>query len=390
MRRIQVVEVFSGYAIEGPLGGAERFAVELSRALDPERFQVIACGLWDYDRPYEQHWIDYLRDAGVEAFVADDWDPNAPYLSFWRALRRLPSLLSPFQPDILHSHFQFEDFAVLGLKRLLGASLLVRTVHNEREWPKRPWRRWLYSNWLFPAVFNAEIGVSRAVVENLNRRPGARLLGERALLIYNALNLERFTQVHTERCVKMRSLGLPTDAIVLGSIGRLVYQKGLDILLHAFKEAICIFPQMNLLLIGTGPLLQDLQCLVTDLDLKGKVHFLGPRSDVEELLTVMDVLVSSSRWEGLPTVLLEGMAAGVPIVATDVSGSREIVESGHTGLLVPPDNPEVLAQAIIEVLRNRREADICAVRARERIYQDFSIKAVARQYAKLYTRLMKL
>jgi len=389
MNHIRVLEIISGFAVEGPLGGIERFGIELCRALDRTRLEPIAGGLWSYGTPLEQRWVNQLTGEGIEAFIAATWAEDTPYRSFWRALRGIRTALTGQRVDIIHSHCQFGDVAALLLKRALGAQVVMRTVHNEREWPKRPLRKLVLTDWLYPLTFDAEIGVSQGVVDNLNQRPGARWRGRQAHRIYNSLDFRRFSNVQVNRTVKKLDMGWPEDALVIGSIGRLVKQKGYSILLEAARLVLEHFPQVRFVIIGDGPLMESLKAQARELGLEGQVIFTGPRGDVEELLVMMDLFVSSSLWEGLPTVLLESMAAGVPVVATNVSGSREIIQHGLTGLLVPPDNPVSLSEAIVSMVTERQRAAAMAERARSEVRSRFSIEIAAKLHAELYIQLLE-
>ncbi len=238
-------------------------------------------------------------------------------------------------------------------------------------------------------MFDAEIGVAQRVVDNLNRRPVARWLGRRAILIHNALNLQRFENLHVDRRSKRRCLGLPEEGWIVGTVGRLTEQKGYALLLEAAVLVLKRLPQTHFLVIGTGELEEDLKRLAKRLRIDTKVIFTGPRTDVEELMSMMDLFVSSSLWEGLPTVLLESMAAGVPIVATQVSGNTELIQHGDAGLLVPPGDPVSLAKAILLSLTDRQKAISMSIVARTRVQQCFSIESVAQQHVALYTTLLQ-
>lgn len=380
---IRVLEIISGFAVEGPLGGIERFGIELSQALNPEIVEPILCGLWAYHVPYEQDWVQHLMDNNIAAFIAADWQEQAPYVSFLRAVRAIPKYISS-PVDIVHSHCQFGDIAALLLARQLGAKWLVRTVHNEREWPKRPLRRLFLTNLTFPVLFDAEAGVSRRVVENLDARPAAKLLNRSGHCIYNALNIERFSQVCIDRQEKRRALGVKDDEWLVGTIGRLTLQKGYTVLLNAVKEVLSLKPNVRFLIVGTGELEQALKIQARQLSIDQRVIFTGARKDIEELLYAMDLFVNSSLWEGLPTVILESMAAKVPVVATRVSGNIELVEHQRTGLLVPPDQSTPLANAIVKLLTDRELAFSFVGAAYQHIQTRFSIQTVARLYEDLY------
>ncbi len=389
MNRIRVLEIISGFAVEGPLGGIERFGIELAQALDANLIEPVVCGMWSYGVPYEWDWVTFLADKNIEAFIAAPWQESRPMTSFWHAYRGCQRQLQ--QPvDIIHSHCQFGDVLALWLKRQLGARVLVRTVHNEREWGKRPLRRLLLTNGLYPWRFDREIGVAQQVVDNLNNRPLARWRQQSAILGYNALNLNRFTTIQVDKAAKRRSLGIPVDALLVGTIGRLSAQKGYSVLLDAAVQLLRTLPDVYFLIVGTGDLEETLQQQAYQLGITARVLFTGARHDVEELLTIMDVFVNSSLWEGLPTVVMESMAARVPVIATRVAGNLELIQDGVTGLLVTPGDATQLATAIgnMRALPPAARTQMAA-RARDFVAERFSITAVARQHNQLYQQLLR-
>jgi glycosyltransferase involved in cell wall biosynthesis len=385
MSKIRALQIISGFAIEGPLGGIERFGVELAQALQSRGLVApLVCGMWAYDTPYEQDWLERLQRQGVDAFMPASWDESSPYRSFMRAYAAVRQHLRGQRVDIIHSHCQFGDVLALLLKRELGARLVFRTVHNEHEWLKRPLRRWLLTGFLYPLLFKAEMGVSQKVVDNLNRRR----LGRRrpAILAYNALNLSRFANKGVvDKAAKRASLNLPPDGLLIGSVGRLTRQKGYDVLLEAAVLTRQERPQAHFVIVGDGELASPLRQQAAALGLTPHVTFTGPRPDVEEILPLFDLFVNSSRWEGLPTVMMESMAAGVPVAATRVSGNVELIQDRESGWLVPPEDPQQLAAVISESLALKRDAreQMCR-RAYQFVQDNFSIVSVAAQYETLY------
>lgn len=389
MSTIRVLELINGFAVEGPLGGIERFGIELARAMDGARVEPLLCGLWRFGTPYEESHVEQLRASGIFSFFAADWDEAHPYRSFVAAWRGIRHQLAHQRFDIIHSHCQFGDGLAILLARQLHAQALVRTVHNEREWPRRPGRRLLLTNLLYPLLFHQEFGVSGQVVENLDNRAVARLLRKRGLCIHNAVNLERFSSPRDPRIRqdKRRELGIPALAPVIGSIGRLTVQKGYSYLLQAAGSVLEELPDAHFVIVGDGELRHDLESLAVRLDVAKAVHFTGARNDVEQLLSSMDLFVSSSLWEGLPTVLLESMASRIPVVATDVSGTRELVRNGVTGRLVTAGDSALLAQAIIRALHDKEQTQSMVDQASV-LVRDFSIERVAQQHVEAYNALL--
>jgi glycosyltransferase involved in cell wall biosynthesis len=389
VKPILVLEIISGFAIEGPLGGIERFGVELAQQLDRSYFEPVVYGMWSYQAPDEQRWIAKLRNSGVEAFMPAIWEEASPYRSFVQTLSATRRYLQGRQVDLIHSHCQFGDIAALLLRRQVGAKAVVRTVHNEREWGKRPGRRLLFTNILFPFLFDAELAVARKVADNLARRPLARLLRRPVHKAYNSLNFARFEQLAVDREAKKLSLGIPTSSPVVGTVGRLTPQKGYHILLEAAATVLEKLPDTYFLIVGGGELAAALREQAGTLGIGDRVIFTGPRSDVEEILAIMDLFANSSLWEGLPTVILESMASHVPVIATRVSGNTELIADGVTGRLVAPDNPVQLAEGILGLLTAPPElkAQLYA-EAYSFVRETFSIERVARQHEALYRELV--
>lgn len=385
---VRVLEIISGFAVEGPLGGIERFGVELAQTLDRQEVEPIVYGLWSYQAANEEKWLGVLQDAGVEAFMPAIWNETAPYRSFVRTFRAARAYLGRRQVDLIHSHCQFGDVMALLLRRRLGARAILRTVHNEREWGKRPGRRLLLTNLLYPLLLDAELGVSQQVVDNLKERPLSRLVRQPVYRAYNSLDFSRFERRSVNQIAKKQSLGIPAHAKVVGTVGRLTPQKGYHILLEAAATVLAERREVCFLIIGSGELETALRDQAGKLGIAPHVIFTGPRGDVEELLQIIDLFASSSLWEGLPTVILESMAARVPVIATRVSGTNELIEDGVTGRLVPPADAGRLAQGILDMLEAPAEVTeaICA-RAYNYARTTFSIEEVARQHEALYRQL---
>ncbi|WP_420645556.1 glycosyltransferase [Candidatus Leptofilum sp.] len=384
---IRVLEIISGFAIEGPLGGIERFGIELAQAIAGEEVLPIVCGIWAYQTPHENEWVEVLRQLGIDAFFAANWNEQSPVSSFIQAYKgTLEKLTEPV--DIIHSHCQFGDVLALLLKRKLSAKKLVRTVHNEREWGKRPLRKLMLTNIIYPLSFQLELGVSQQVVDNLDQRHLAKWSAKKAVRSYNALNFGRFENIHVDKVKKRRELGISADDIVVGTVGRLSKQKGYSILLQAASIILKKSNNIYFLIVGTGLLEQELKDLATQLKISDKVIFLGARHDIEEIYAIMDLFINSSLWEGLPTVILEAMSANVPVIGTEVSGNTELIQDEETGWLVPPNNPQELASVINKVLSiDPNKKMIVCEQAKEFIGTRFSIHGIAKSHIRFYQRL---
>jgi glycosyltransferase involved in cell wall biosynthesis len=175
---------------------------------------------------------------------------------------------------------------------------------------------------------------------------------------------------------------------VVGCIGRLSAEKGQRLLIEVFPEVLRAVPSARLLLAGDGPDLPRLRDRAETLALGDAVRFLGHRQDILDVYGSLDLLVLCSDTEGLPNVVLEAMALGVPVVATAVGGTPELVIDGRTGWLVPPAEPVPLGRAIVEALRRREEAAERAAAARRHVEADFDMMGLIRRTHDLYRRFL--
>lgn len=385
---VRVLMFVSGFAIGQPLGGAERFGVELARHLDPVRFEPIVCGFWRRDVPAEAHWRSILAADGIETFEGVDRGRGFTPVRYAHALRNITGHLRGRPVDVIHSQFQLGSITAVLLRQALGARVLVRTAHNAVEWSHTLQGfvcRQIFTNWAFPLTFDVEVGVSQGVVDSLDRHVGARLGHRRACLVYNGISLK--SSYEPSRDLRAE-LGLSAADTVVGSVGRLSREKGYAYLLQAAPAVLARRPDVRFLLVGDGELRDELQRQAVELGVASSVIFAGVRQDVSAFYGIMDLFVLPSLWEGLPTVILESMAAGVPVVATDVRGTSDLVESGSTGWLCRPRDPADLAAALLNALNDPAKRAEAAEAARDTVVPHYALDRIADRYEALYADLL--
>lgn len=385
---MRVLELIFGFQLGSRAGGILRFSTELSRALIQRGFDIHLGGLFDFGTPIEKDILLQLRTEGIDAFCAAEWNDCFPQYSFCQAVRALWDWQSCYRAKIIHSHSEFSDVAALILKFHPTRPFVVRTVHYpfRKEWRKRPLRRILLTNLFYPLLFDSEVGINQTITDRLNSRFLSKILRRRALCIYNAIDLNRFRRP-VDRKSKRESLNIPNDAPLVGTIGRLTEQKGFSFLIDAIPIVLKERPDVHFIIVGDGELSEPLRRLTISHGVNHRVVFTGPRSDIEEIFACLDLFVLPSLWEGLPTVILESMAANVPVVATDIPGTRDLIRDGYNGWLVPPGNAYALAEAILDALKNEQLSKIFAQRA-QNLVTTFSIDSVAKQYEQLFLSLV--
>jgi glycosyltransferase involved in cell wall biosynthesis len=277
-----------------------------------------------------------------------------------RILGDLIALVRGRDVRILHVHgYAAADFGRLAA-RATGARLVL---HEHFADPRMPAYQALADR-LLRRYTHGAIAVSGSTRDFLVRE---RFVPEqRVRVIWNGAPLDEFAPVARERALALRrSLGLAEDAVVFGTIGRLNAQKGHVFLLEAAARVLRDRPGARLLVVGDGDLAAELRARAQALGIAGLTLFAGHRTDVPELLGVLDVFCISSLYEGTPLALFEAMAAGKAIVSTAVDGCREVLRQGETGLLVPPADAATLASALERVLDDATLRAALGARARE-------------------------
>ncbi|MGB9585801.1 glycosyltransferase family 4 protein [Thermanaerothrix sp.] len=390
LTRIRVAEVVFSLDYGKFGGGAERFALSLAQQLDTNRFEVVVCALWRVGTLSEERNANKLLSCGIEPVILGDWNDALPEVSFWTSFRSFWGFVAARNIHILHSHSQFGDIMLLLLKLFRKANVVIRTIHDgyPKEWRKRILRRLLLTNFLYPIIFDAEIGVNDHIVNRLNKRYIARILKRRAMCIYNGIDIDRFRTFENNRDILRNSLGFKPDEFLIGTISRLTIGKGIETFIGAIPEVLSSVPYARFLLVGDGPDADLLRRLAYQLGVENYIIFAGARLDVENLLECMDLFVLPSLWEGLSTTVLESMAAGTPVVVTNVPGNVILVQNRVNGWVVPPSDVSALARAIVEAAQNPQLRNRFAHNAWKAV-ERFSINKAVEEHEKLYLSLME-
>jgi glycosyltransferase involved in cell wall biosynthesis len=353
------------------LGGAEKQLTLLATSLPRSLFfpQVVVL---TRTGPYEQE----LRDAGIPVTVLQKrlkLDPVCLY--------RLSRLLWQLRPELVHTWL----FAGNSYGRLAARLTRVRRlVATERcaDWWKGAAQLWV--DRLLARVTDRIIVNSRGVYDFYRCRG---IPAEKLVIIPNGVPLGELPFVN--RRAFLHELGLPPDAQVVGFVGRLWPQKRVEDLLWACDIVRHVKPQLRVLVIGDGPLRESLQDYARAIQVADRTLFLGQRSDIDRLLQVVDVLVLPSAYEGMPNAILEAMWAGVPVVATNIPGTNELVVDGVTGYLVPVGDRAALARRIHQLLDNPALRSSLGQAARERVRQHFSVARMVEAHVALYRELLE-
>lgn len=213
-----------------------------------------------------------------------------------------------------------------------------------------------------------------------------RLEEKKVKVIHNGIDVDRFLATRSGKSINEIKLeiGIPLHKIIIGTVGRLAMEKDHASLIFAAKNLIDSGVDVLVLIIGEGPERNTLRNLISSLGLDDSVSLLGYRGDVCDLYSVFDIFALPSTSEGLSIALLEAMASGLPIVATDVGGNPEILINGSTGLMVPPSNPAKFAEALLTLIADKGLRTALGKASKAKIIQDFDAASMVEHYSEEY------
>ncbi len=377
------------HVVEATTAGVGRHVLDLSVAMRRLGVDVtVACPQVRQNARLDTAFVDRLRRAGVPAIIVPMRRSIQP-LAEVRAYRCLVQEIRRMGYDVVHTHSS--KAGVLGrlAARRAGVPAIVYTPNafaflgaGNRLcfWSYRAIERWLGHH-----ASHAVVCVSASEL-SLARRQGIAP-GEHLALIENAIDPSSFVPAR-DRCAAKTALGLDPAQPVVGFVGRLAAQKGIEYLVEAARLAVNGQSKAHFLLVGEGELEQSLRHLIAQKRLESRVALAGYRQDVEGVMAALDIFVLPSLYEGLAYTLMEAMAAGRAVVATDVIGNRDLVRHGETGLLVPPRDAGALAQAVGYLLASPDERRRLGQRAQMAVLERPGPEQMARQVLALYERIL--
>lgn len=356
---MRVAHIIAGLSI----GGAERNLVNLLNAMSCDFRAAVFLGPkkagpsfhQDLDSAIEQHFVRVRRR-------------NLPLGIF-----RLASLLRKMRVDVAHTHMYGSNLYGVMAARLAGVPVVVTSEHGENPW-KRPRHRWLERRVISPLA-DARFCLSPQILAI--RRDADGVPAEKLQLAINGTFVPPATQRESANCVPL-----------IGAVGRFIPAKDYPSLLEAAASLRDQGFQLELCIVGDGPEMPAIHKLVAERNLENIVHLPGMVSDVPKWYGLFDIYVSSSIREGQPVALLEAMAHGLPVVATDVGASAETVSDGEGGIVVPPGDVTLLAQALARLLDDSALRERMGRQARARVEAHYSVQAAADFHERFYRELL--
>lgn len=360
------------------VGGAEKQLHLLASSLDPALFKTVVVQL----SPNKA-----LRKADVKIGSFELF--HFPTRRFYgvdgiRQIVRLCRLAKRKKVDIIHTIFEKSEVMGWLVRRLSGIPIWI-TSRRDLGFKRKDLYKKIFR--LTAKDCSKCIANSVAVKDYAVRQEN--LSAEKMEVIYNGLELSAYQNTSPNGRVR-KQLNICDGMPIVGMVANFNFEiKGHQFFLEAAKNILNDFSDVTFLLIGDGPLRKNYVHMANELGIQKNIRFLGKRNDVPLLMANMDISVLSSMSEGLSNVVLESMAAGKPVVATEVGGNSEMVIDGNNGFLVPPADASALAAAVIRLLKNPEEAGRMGSRGKQIVQEKFTVQAMVRSYEKLYLSLIE-
>jgi glycosyltransferase involved in cell wall biosynthesis len=350
-------------------GGTQRLVIEMSKHLRRQADVRVCC----LDEPGE--WADELLDLEIPVIALSRKPGFRPGLAV-----QVARLARRYDLDVIHCH-HYSPFVYGALAARLRPGLrLVFTEHGRvADTPPSGKRR------LANLLLSRAPGRFFAVSEDLRTHMLAEgFERERVGVIYNGIDPGP-PPTARDRAAARQILGLPADALVVGTVARLDPVKDLNTLLAAFADLARELAEAVLVVIGDGPELERLEGAAREAGIESRISFTGARNDARRLVAAFDVYANTSVTEGVSVTLLEAMAAGLPVVATRVGGTPEVVVAEETGLLVPAREPALVAESVSRLAADSALRSRLGQAGRERLSRKFTLEQMVGRYLGVYS-----
>ena len=377
--KIRVMRIFSRLNVGGP----SIHVVLLTADLDPARYDsTLVLGK---EELHEGNLYELAQSKNLEPVIVPTLGRSIRPVDDFRSFITICRLIALHRPHVVHTHTAKAGALGRIAAPLMGVPVTVHTFHGSvftGYFRKLPAAIYTLVERALARVTDAIVAVSPAVAEELAKKRLAPRHGIHTIPL--GLELERFRSPPAKGRLRAR-LGLDRNIPLIGCVGRLVPIKDVPTLLSAWTR----LEGAHLALVGDGPERARLESLARTLGVASRVHFTGFLSELETVYPDLDLVVNSSRNEGTPVALIEAMAAGIPVVATSVGGSPDLLQGGALGDLVPAGDPEALARALERALRRRDETDSRTHAARAAVLEHHRAKRLLHDMDTLYGTLRR-
>jgi glycosyltransferase involved in cell wall biosynthesis len=357
------------------VGGAERCLTHLALGLDRERFEPIVVSLGARPEPTHASLVEQLEKANVPLHFLN-LRSSRQIFQGWTQLRRF---LQQQAPDVVQTFLFHAN--VLGVTAAAQAGVPGIAAGVRVADPRRG-RLWLERMATSRAA--RIVCVSQGVAEFVVRR--GRFPQEKIVVIPNGIDASLYIHVVP---IPVEQLGVPNGRRIMVAMGRLDKQKGLDWLLSFASPLLAQTPQHDLVIVGDGPQRRELMNVADQAGVGSRVHFPGWRSDIPSILAASDLLLLPSRWEGMPNVVLEAMASGLPVVATQSEGVCELLSEAAEPQTVALGDSQAFTAKVVSIARDREMAAALGQKNRVIAEKNFSLATMVASYSRLFEALVQ-
>jgi glycosyltransferase involved in cell wall biosynthesis len=351
------------------MGGLETLVFDLVKRGNADRVKPSVCCLTK-----EGFFTDELSKREIEIFYLNKNEGVDFSLVF-----RLKEVLKRQKVDIVHIHDNSTIFYATLAAKMARIPKLIYTEHGGVYFESK---RKYFLNKLLWRLQSRIICVSEKTKADLERFGS---LNGKATVIPNGIDMKKF-DINIDAYKKRNELGLNAEDFVICAVGRLSKEKNQKMLIEASKDLVSLIPQIKFLIAGDGPTRGELEDKTKQLGARDYFLFLGTRKDIPEILKVSDCFVNCSNYETFGLAIVEAMAAGIPVVATDAGGTNELVKNNQTGLLIEKDNQGQLCSAIKSLHEDKNLGLALAGKAEKFVREKFSIEVTVRDYEDIYQR----
>ncbi len=332
--------------------------------------------------------IETAQERGLALTIDDSLVREVNPIKDLLAVFRLARFIKQGGYTIVHTHSSKTGIVGRWAAKLAGAPIIIHTVHgwahHDRQHPLVRAYYILLEKLTLPITDKLIAVTGKDIEKGLRDGIGQP---ENYLVIRSGIEMDRFGQPQVNRQVTRAAWGIPPEAQLIGTVTRLSPQKAPLDFVRAAAQVARTHPKAWFMMVGDGPLRADVEKLARELGIADRLVLTGLRRDVPELMAAFDIFALSSLWEGLPRVIPQAMATGLPVVATACDGSAEAVEDGVTGFLVPPGQPAQLAQRLSQLLDDPDLASQMGETGLERA-QEFDVQRMVTQIDSLYRELL--
>lgn len=349
-------------------GGLEKIVYDFSKSLRND-YEVYVVALEKGGRVAMQ-----LQQEGIPVHVLG----KRPGKFDVRLLLKLIKLITKLQVQVIHSHSGCIMYAALA-RRLTGVPTIIHTEHG-RYLPDRAGKIW--EDRIFSRLITKYVCVSQKLEEYM--LSVVKVPSKKLITIINGVNTSHYHRYPKEDFLNLRAKhNIPSDALVLGIVCRLIPQKNVTFLIEWMKNNYNSYKKLHLMVVGNGPQLNELVEKVRDIPGE-RIKFLGVRKDIADLLNIFDIFTLVSTTEGTSLAILEAMSTQLPVIVSDVGGNKDIIKHGETGYLFECNNYEAFGECIRKVLLESSIAEEMGHKARETVIEKFSFEEMLKKYCNLY------